>query len=194
MIAQVALWGLANAAPLPPPLHLEADLRARLTAGESLTQRGHGEDEEWGLSATLVRAEPADVWTHIRDFDRYVEFLPYITGSKTLAVGSDSEGPFVRAWLELTTRRIPTQYLLEHRQMGDFAWFGLRSSSGSPIPFAEGWWTLSPWPEDPTRHLLTWQVRVQTSWFVPSSFKRRATELGLQRVAPLLAARAEGRR
>ncbi|MBN2798103.1 MAG: hypothetical protein JXX28_03070 [Deltaproteobacteria bacterium] len=182
---------VAAAVPPPPPFHLDPDDIALLSEGGRISRSHKDGEAELGLSASLVRGDPAAVWREIADYDRYVAYLPYVTASQRIGEEERDGHPVILARLELTTRHLTTRYTLDHHQGPDFVWFELRSVSGSPVRAAEGWWTLTPWEPDPTRLLLAYQVRVETAWYVPAALKQRAADLGLNRFAGLVAQQVE---
>ncbi len=177
----------------PAAVELSPAETAALIRGETVYRYAREDGVERGLSVTLVQASPGDIWPHVLDYDAYVRFLPYVTASTTEGVREVDGGEVHECTLELTTKGITTRYLVHNHwlQASDRVGFTMASRSGAPVKGGVGWWSTGPWPGDPSRTLLTYQVALDLSWYVPAGFKRRAAPTGLPRLAALIARRAE---
>ena len=189
--ADVDADGVAALEIEPPMVAVDADLRASLDAGELYTTIREGEG---GLGMIVANAPPSAVWSVIVDFDRYVDFLPYVTGSSVDARTDAADHSVIDCTMELTTKGFVTRYTVRNTWWTDAGWMGfvMLPQPGNPLRQATGYWRVEAWNGDPNRSLVTYQVDATADWWVPAFVRSKATDNAVPRVIKLVAKRAEG--
>ncbi|MED5373119.1 MAG: SRPBCC family protein [Myxococcota bacterium] len=166
----------------PPALDLSAAEISALESGEVIVRQAHEERGSTGSSAALVDGTPQEFWDVVLDFDSYVRFLPYVTQSWTDDPAPGSPSNALRWGMELTTKGVVTRYridcLLYDEQ--DYMVWEMRPTGYSPLAASRGWWRVEPWPADPTKTLVVYQVQVETAWWLPERVHKYAADMGLE--------------
>jgi ribosome-associated toxin RatA of RatAB toxin-antitoxin module len=197
MIALLAFAAVARDVDLdgflaePPPIAtFAADESAALARGELIVTVDSGQG---GFAAIVVDAPIDEVWAQVVDFDRYVDFLPYVTASHTDRVDEAGDHTTIDCSLELTTRGVVTRYSVRNAWYRDQGWmaFAMLPGPGNPLDAATGWWRVAPLPDDPRRTLLMYSIDVNAAWWVPGFIRAKATDRAVPTVAKLIARRAE---
>ena len=174
--ASVPQWDVA-----PPPVSPSSQEAAALLAGETVVRQDTARGGSRGVAMAFVSASPEQVWAVVLDFDRYVEFLPYVTASTAVAGGAE---------LELTTKAVVTRYkqtVADHHAEG-YVTFELRPVGWSPMRCSTGWWRVTRWEGG---SLLMYSVDVATAWYLPKETHDKAAAIGLPKMVTLMAERAE---
>lgn len=177
----------------PPAIALSASEREALDRGDTVYRYERWNGIDGGVAARLVRAPVDVVWKHVLDYDRYVDFMPYVTGSSADRRYRDGDHVDYECSMELTTKGIVTRYTVRNHFHGDDGWmtFRMLPAGGNPLSEATGYWRVEPWDADPTRTLVAYRIDIDTAWYVPGFLKRKAADRGLPTVARLIAKRAE---
>lgn len=193
----------------PDPVEFTRGELARLAEGE-VVYRVHRSDENQvvGISAAVTEVPPDAIWRHVLDFDTYVEYLPYITASRTVhqwagdhipdthrPSGSGGEDPteLVVAELELTTLGVVTRYRMDNYWFPDrhyLAW-AMVPQAANPLNAVVGTWQVSAFEADPERTLVVYRAQADMRWWVPDFLQERARERGLPVLVRLIRERAE---
>ena len=169
----------------PPAITPTTEEAARLKAGETVVRQDTARGASSGVAMAWVEVPPEKVWAVILDFDAYVEFLPYVTSSRSTVSRSGQRG----AELELTTKGYVTRYhqsIADHRDRG-YVTFKMQPLGWSPMRTSSGWWRVTPWEGG---SLIVYSVDVATAFYVPKSTHDKAAAVGLPRMVELVAARA----
>lgn len=193
------LLGIALASPVDTLLD---DLRIAESDRETLRETGQlfrydrmglGLDDdnadgtrEAGVSMQVIEGTPDEIWPHVVDCDRYVSFLPYVTGSTRSNFEETEDGATWTCAMELTTKGFVTRYAVDTtwiREEGR-ATFGMTEGSGNVLKAADGFWQTLPWDDDHT--LLVYVFESRAAWWVPGFAKRLAAERGLSDVTRLI--------
>lgn len=165
----------------PPEITLSAAELTQLEGGEVVIRQSHAERGSGGAAMALVDGTVQETWAAILDFDNYVRFLPYITASWTENTPRDAPENALRWGLELTTKGVVTRYRVDcllYSEQGYMAW-EMRPTGYSPLAASQGWWRVEPWPGDPSKTLMVYQVKVETAWWLPERVHRFAADQGL---------------
>lgn len=169
----------------PPVITPTTEEAAQLKAGATVVRQDTARGASSGVAMAWVEAPPEKVWAVILDFDAYVEFLPYVTSSKSTMTRSGQRG----AELELTTKGYVTRYhqvIADHRSQG-YLTFQMRPLGWSPLRTSSGWWRVTPWEGG---SLVVYSVDVATAFYLPKSTHDKAAAVGLPRMVELVADRA----
>ena len=153
-------WDTLPERPLPT-----VEERAQLEAGAAVYRSSLERGLSTGLAFAVADASIEQVWSHVLDFDAYVQFMPYVTSSETTSVQGDWH-----TWqMELTTMGVVTRYTVENHRYPDpevLTWT-MKPRGGTPLLGASGWWWLEPLDGDPERTLIVYATSVEVSWWVP---------------------------
>ena len=167
--------------------------RTALRCGQTVYRHSTGRRSDDGMAAVVVKTTAETLAEHILDVDAYVEFLPYVTGSRVLRTEEFSDHRRVDAELELTTKGIVTRYEIETRWYPEASWlpFQMVAHTGGALRGGSGSWHLYRWDEDWSRTLLVYDIRLESARWVPGFARRLAANRGLPAAAELIAKRAE---
>ncbi len=168
--------------------------RTLLRAGDTVFRHGPAGSSDTGVAAVLASAPPDILWKHILAFDQYVDFLPYITASRSVTLAKGNACDVYDADFQITTKGVVSSYQVRHWHYANKSWLPFRmvsNESGGAVRGGEGGWQVTRWDEDPQKSLLCYEVRLRTSRLVPSFMKRLAANRGLPTAATLIARRAE---
>jgi ribosome-associated toxin RatA of RatAB toxin-antitoxin module len=173
LFAQVAAWMLcAAAAGAAPPLGLgEVE---RLERGDMVPLPVSGRGSQLATrSAGLIDAEPAQVWSAVRNCEHYDEFMPRMKHSvqqsrqgNTTLCSFEVSLPFPLSNLHSEVRSVEQQ-----RPDGSYerSWSLVRGD----YERNHGSWTLLPWGADGTHTLAIYEMDLKTKLLVPEFLVRR---------------------
>ena len=178
----------------PPTVEFTALEQEALAAGEVVYKVQDVDPNHLvGVSATVTSAPASVIWKHILDFDAYVTFLPYVTGSQTQSRDPVDGGEAITARLELTTLGMVTRYTMENHwypERGFLNWV-LVPRAANPLNRVRGSWQVEPLEGTPNRCLLIYRADADLRWWVPDFLQARATDRGLAVFVKLIRKRAE---
>lgn len=181
----------AETAAVPEEEKFNAEELRALHAGEVVWRQTTRNGKDRGVATVVTRATPKAVWALLRDFDRWHEFLPYITASEKAREGEHTNHPDFDVAFELTVKGIVTKYLVRHHFHPDLAWmpFEVVEAEMGPLKGATGYWRTMTWPDG--RTVLQFQAETTPLWFVPARLRRKAATGGLPRLVKIMAKELE---
>ncbi len=173
---------------LPPRTAPSAAELGQLRAGSAVYRSTLERGLSTGLAFAVAEASVAEVWEEVLDFDAYVQFMPYVTASRTASV----QGDRIDWQMELTTMGVVTRYLVENHRYPeqDVLTWNMQPRGGTPLLGASGWWRVEPFEGDPDRTLIVYGTSVEVSWWVPMALHDKAASR-LPTMVELIRDRAE---
>jgi ribosome-associated toxin RatA of RatAB toxin-antitoxin module len=174
----------------PARIEIPADDLTRLRDGELIVHLNEGSG---GTGMMVSDAPVAAVWRVIVDYDHYVDFLPYVTGSRVDSHEYHDDHEQVDSTIELTTRGIVTEYSIRNEVWKDAGWMGfvMLPKPGNPLKDVIGWWRVEEFDGAADRTLVTYSIDATADWWVPAWVRNRATDNAVPRTTRLVAERAE---
>jgi ribosome-associated toxin RatA of RatAB toxin-antitoxin module len=177
--------------PSQPPQFTEAE-KTLLDEGKPVKRseafKVDGNRAGRGLAYIRIKGTPDDVWKQVLDYDRYIDFYPYVEYSKLYK----QEGSLYFAKFTLNMAKVAKiTYHCRHvfdKEAATLTWT-LDDTQENEFKKTIGFWKI--WKVSDTESLLCYSIYIDSGRFVPGFIQNLATGYGLTTVAESMKKRVE---
>lgn len=178
----------------PPAVPLTAADKAKLEQGKPVMKTfEEGEAGGRGVAIFRVNAPPEVVWSVIRDFSRYPEWIDNVEKARIY----HQKGDHIDVHFELSALGFSVEYFIAHRcgQTGDARWltWTLDYAKQSDLDDSVGFWRVTPVEGKPDVTQVEYSVDLRVKGWVPGFIKSLLVNKGLKEATQWVRVQAEKR-
>ena len=174
----------------PPSIELTDDDLARLERGKAvLVPIQDNEMGGRGMAVQDVAATPEVVWGRIESFDRYPEWVKYVSECENYEVG----GHHIKTRFVLKALGLSYEYYIDHTYRPDqgYMTWTLDYDRLSDLGDSVGYWFVKPHPDKPGWTRLYYSVELVVKKQMPEFIVDIATKKGLKEATAWVKREAE---
>ena len=182
--------GSIGAYPQPPtPVALSAEQEATFLSGEPVYTQFDGGSQGRGVAVFLVNAPPASVWTVIRNFAAYPQWIDGVNECEVYK--TEGEHVFVR--FEIGKMGVGIEYFIDHTYPAGADWgtWTLDYSRESDLDDSVGMWRVTALPDDPSKTRVEYSVDVGIDGWVPGFVREFLVNQGIKDATSWVKVQAE---